>query len=63
MTNLEYIQQLDKDKALEYLRGVCPRHPCHDCTLEHDGDACAAFAAGVDELAEWLYKEHREEGK
>lgn len=63
MTNLEYIQMLSKETGLEFLRGVCPRHPCHDCEFEHDGEACQTFTAGADELAEWLFAEREEEKK
>lgn len=63
MTNLDYIQQLGKDKGLEYLRGVCPRHPCHNCTLSYDGESCSIFTAGSDELAEWLFAEREEKKK
>lgn len=61
MTNLEYIQQLGKEKGLEYIMPICPFHPCHDCDFNHNGDLCEACTAGADAAVKWLFKEHRDE--
>lgn len=64
MTNIEYLQSLGKEKAVEFLDGFCPKHKtdkCYECPHEYDPDFCNAYTSGVDALGHWLFEEHKEE--
>ena len=63
MTNIEYLQSLGKEKAVKFIDGFCPKHRdgcCKGCPHEHDPDFCNAYANGVNDLAYWLFQEHKE---
>lgn len=62
MTNIEYLQSLGKEKAVEFIGEFCPKHDrrgsCKGCAHEHDNDFCNAYTLGIDALGNWLLDEH-----
>ena len=70
-TNLDWLQWLDrveKGSALEWLLSYCGHQDkygicAEDCPYIHYGDECAAYSAGIDDLAHWLFEEKKAKGE
>ena len=61
MTNIEWLQSIKKEKAIEFIDGLCLKHKdgcCKNCELESDADYCEAYTKGINDFGRWLFEEH-----
>lgn len=71
MTNIEWLQSIGKEKAIEFIGGFCPKHKdgcCKDCPYDDGGvfidtDFCGAYTLGIDDLGHWLFDEHKNDSE
>ena len=67
MTNIEYLQSLGAEKALEFIDRFCPKQRdgcCKGCPCYIDDvEFCNAYTSGVDALGHWLFDEHKNESE
>lgn len=67
MTNIEYLQSLGAEKAVEFIDRFCPKQrggSCEGCPYDvEDVEFCNAYTSGVDALGRWLFDEHKNESE